>query len=54
MLLSSKSHTYKSLFVSEVLMGATSRGLPRTLGSSKGKCYTKILYIAYHYIIPYY
>ena len=35
-------------------MGAAVKGLPRTLGSSKGKYYTNILYIAYHYIISYY
>ena len=54
MLLSSNVIHINLFFVSEVLMGAAAKGLPRTLGSSKGKCYTNILYIAYHYIISYY
>ena len=54
MLLSSNVIHFNLFFVSEVLMGAAAKGLPRTLGSSKGKYYTNILYIAYHYIISYY
>ena len=54
MVLSNNVIHFNLFFVSEVLMGAAAKGLPRTLGLSKGKYYTNILYIAYHYIISYY
>ena len=54
MILSTNVIHINLFFVSEVLMGAASKGLLRTLGLSKGKYYTDILYIAYHYIISYY